>query len=312
MITPTNKMTSASNSTSTSNSVSYNLLDTKTVDNCYTSCIAILRKIQFRNTKDGKPYIRASFEDINGLIVIGRMFDISMTNEQGKMLRGLVGGLCKISYSPDYFGGSLGLAIKAIAPVDEATTVSLTEKFSGKYTMAVTMLRECNRLLINRNFDSVLDKFRLTYCNLQSLADYSDERISKGLRGYVLNIIYKTLLACSEVSNAAVVAFLYAVITECNTEQTVDAYLDDGTMTFIASMMDKRIEAAAANMHLLSAKISEFAALFTDKAKVISHDSYILYKIYRDLCEASNIAVIESQLPPQGFGAYKGYTIRKE
>lgn len=295
-----------------STSSKYNLLDTYHIENKFSTCLAILRRIQFRNTKDGKPYIRALFEDINGLVVIGRMFDFTMNRDQGQALRNMVGGLCKISYTPDYFGGSLGLAFTELEAIPQEEAAPLAEKFTGKFIMASTMLRECNQLLMTRNFSAELNNFRMTYCNLQPLLDHSDERISKGLRGYILNIIHKVLTACKDASNEAIVAFLYAIITECDTEHSVDAYSDDSSMLFIASMMDRRVETAAANMPLLSSKISEFAALFVDKAKVISYDTFLLYRVYRDLCEASNIAVVESQLPQQGFCVYKGYTIRKD
>lgn len=291
---------------------SYNLLDTRSVTNECATCFAILRRVQFRNTKDGKPFIRASFEDINGLIVIGRMFDITLDRAQGQTLRNLIGGLCKISYTPDYFNGALGLSISSIEAVPPEQAEPLAAKFSGKFIMASTMLRECNQLLLARNFSAELNNFRATYCNLQPLLDYSDERISKGLRGYILNIIHSVLTACKDASNEAIVAFLYAIITECETERNVDAYMDDSSMLFVASMMDRRVETAAANLTILSSKISEFAALFIDNAKVISYDTFLLHKVYRALCEASNIAVVESQLPPQGFCVYKGYTIRKE
>ena len=303
MITSNDRITTSSK---------YKLLDTYHVENAFSTCLAILRKVQFRNTKDGKPYIRALLEDVNGLVVVGRMFDIALNMEQGRLLRSLIGGLCKVSYTPDYFGGSLGLAISSIEAVPQEEADPLAASFTGKFKMATTMLRACNQLLIERNFSAELNDFRTTYCNLQPLLDYSDERISRGLRGYILNIIHSVLTACRDASNEAIVAFLYAIITECDTERNIDAYMDDSSMLFVASMMDRRVETAAANLQLLSSKISEFAALFIDKAKVISHDTFLLYRVYRDLCEASNIAVVESQLPPQGFCVYKGYTIRKE
>lgn len=290
----------------------YDLLDTYRIDNEEASRLAILRKVQFRNTRDGKPFLRLLLEDINGLVVIGRVFDFQYSSDASKKILALTGSLVLISYSTDYFNGSLALNVKSITALAENEANIYEGLFAGHYTLVDTKIRECNQILSMRGLSSELNNFRMTYCNLDLLKNYSNEQIYKGLRGYILSILHKVLIACSEVSDDTIIAFIYAVITEMNTSQNVESFKDDNKMLFIASMTDKRVDTASAHMPSLSNKISEFTSLFAGIGEVISADSWLVFNVYKTLCEHSNISVTELQLPPGGFCVYKNYTIRRD
>ena len=295
----------------TSETVDYSLLDSYDIDTTQDKRLAVLRKVQFRNTKDGKPYIRAVFEDCNGYCIIGRMFDFDDINTVGKVYTSLVGNLVYLNYTPDYYNGSLCLQINSIEAVTSDVAAKYASSFIGKYNLADIRLDDCCRMIGTLQLSRELTDFCMTYCNLGGLVSLSDESVCKGLRGYILEIIYRVLLMKDEVSKESVIAFVYSVITWFNTRKEADVYSDDNIMLFIASMMDKRVTAASAGLAILSNKISEFAALFSGNAKVISSDSFLLYNLYHTYVEASNIKVLENRLPPNGFCSYKTYVIRR-
>lgn len=290
---------------------SVSLLDTNALANSTDTCIAILRKVQYRTTKDGKPFIRASFEDINGYIVMGRMFDFDDINKIGKIFNSMVGSLVSISYDTDYFNGSVYLALTSVDPVPLAVAKQLSQHFVGKYNMAEERLRQCNTLLAARGFTEQLDKYRMTYCNLNVLVGASDETISNGLRGAIVDIIYKTLIACNTVENDTVLAFLTVVLTWVYTRQETEAALDENSMFFTASLAEKILTCKSQGLLALANKIGELATMFSGNAKIISSDTYLIYNVYKAFVEASTIAVLESHLPAEGFCAYKMFTVRR-
>lgn len=288
----------------------YKVLDTGALDADTDKVIAILRKVMFRNTKDGRPFLRLCFEDTNGYIIIGRMFDITDINSYGGVVSAMVGKLVLVDYTLDYFGG-VSLGVSNISLLKDEVAASYTKFFVGKYIQAESALMACNSQLVIRALPQSLEEFRQCYCNLDFLVGVSEETISKGLRGYILSIINDILKVTTDASPEAIVAFLYAVITWIHTRQEIDSSFDDNDMLFIASMMSRRVDTAEMGMHKLSNKISEFAALFTGSPKVISADTFKIYNLWKTLVESSNIAVLESHLPKDGFCSYRTYTIRR-
>lgn len=288
----------------------YALLDTCALSADKNKCLAVLRKAIFRNTKDGRPFLRLCFEDTHGYIIIGRMFDIPDPQGYGAKITAMIGRLVLIEYTLDYFNGT-SLSITSISLLKEEAAAKYAGFFVGKYIQAESHLLSCNSQLLARNIPQQLNEFRQCYCNLEFLVGVSEETISRGLRGYILSIIDKVLKISTDASHEAIVAFLYAVVTWVHTRQEVDSSFDDNDMLFVASMMSRKVDAANAGMGSLSNKLSEFAALFVGNAKVISSDTYALYNIWKTLVEASNIAVLESRLPVDGFCAYRTYTIRR-
>lgn len=287
------------------------LLDSNTlVGNNRDTRIAILRKVQYRNTKDGKPFIRANFEDINGYIIIGRMFDFTDINTVGSFLNSLTGSLVQITYNTDYFNGSVYLSLLEIKAFPTSLVAKYAGYFVGKYNMAEKRLKQCNTYLACRNFSEQLETYRTTYCNLTALLNMSDETVQKGLRGAVIDIVYQTLIACN-VSNEAILAFLTVVLAWFYTRQEIDSYTDENTMFFTASLAEKVLKCKSQGLLILSNKISELTSLFSGTAHTISADTYLLYNIYKAFVEASNIAVLESHLPGDGFCTYKSYTVRR-
>lgn len=293
------------------NSSSIKLLDSNAlIGNNKDSRIAILRKVQYRNTKDGKPFIRANFEDINGYIIIGRMFDFTDINTVGSFLNSLIGSLVQITYNTDYFNGSIYLSLLEIKAFPASLAAKYASYFVGKYNMAEDCLKKCNMYLATKGFSEQLETYRTTYCNLTALINMSDETVQNGLRGAVINVVYQTLLACS-VSNEAILAFLTVVLAWFYTRQEIDSYTDENTMFFTASLAEKVLKCKSQGLLILANKISELTSLFTGTAHTISADTYLLYNIYKTFVEASNIAVLESHLPGDGFCTYKSYTIRR-
>lgn len=288
----------------------YKVLDTGALEADTDKAVAILRKVMFRNTKDGRPFLRLCFEDINGYIIIGRMFDITDMNTYGSVVSAMIGKLVLVEYTLDYFSG-ISLGVSCITPLKEDAATAYTKFFVGKYIQAESVLMSCNSKLLSRALPQSLEEFRQCYCNLDFLVGVSEETISKGLRGYILSIINDVLTVTSDVSQETVVAFLYAVVTWVHTRQEVDSSFDDNDMLFVASMMSRRVDTAGMGLHKLSNKISEFAALFTGNPKVISADTFKMYNLWKTLVEASNIAVLESRLPKDGFCSYRNYTIRR-
>lgn len=296
---------------SDSNTYNYDLLDSYHIENAHDKRLTVLRKVQFRNTKDGRPFVRAIFEDTNGYCLVGNMFDCTDIAQIGKQISKMIGSLILLEYEPDYYNGSLCLRIKSIEMVPEDVAEKYTSAFKGKYSLADTRLRDCSIILGSLPMSSELTTFCQAHCALGMLSTLSDESIYKGLRGYILEILYKLLINKDEVAVESLVAFVYALLTWFNTRSTSDANNDDNTMLFISSMTDKRVAAAAAGLGVLSDRISEFTALFSGMGHVISGDSYLLYSLYRAYVEASNVKVMEAQLPPGGFCTYKTYTIRR-
>lgn len=293
------------------NTSGLSLLDSNSFTNMRDTRIAILRKVQYKTTKEGKPFIRANFEDINGYIVIGRMFDFDDINTVGAAFNNMTGGLVSVTYDTDYFNGSVYLSLIEVKPVPKTVMSAFAKYFVGKYNMADERLHQCNALLASRNFSEQLTVYRQTYCNLNVLLTASDESISKGLRGAIIDIVYQTLAACQTVSDEAVLAFLTAVLTWVYTKQEVDAYADENTMFFIASLAEKVITCKSQGLLVLANKIGEMTSLFTNNANTISADTYLIYNIYKTFVEASTIAILETHLPAEGFCSYKHYTIRR-
>lgn len=289
----------------------YSLLDSYRLTETHDKRLAVLRKVQFRNTKEGKPFVRAMVEDVNGYVLICRMFDYDDPAKVGKVFTSLLGKLVLVEYDIDYFGGSLCLLLHSISPVPDNVAEACVQSFVGKYSMAEARLRDCKLLISSLSLSEDLARFYNTFCDLSELAYLSDESISKGLRGYVLEIIYKVLLLKGTVSSESLIAFIFAVCTWFRTRQEQDINADDSVMLFIASMMDKRVDTASAHLEALSNRISEFTSLFSGMSKVISGDSYLLYNLYRVFVEASTVKVMEAQLPPMGFCSYKNFTIRR-
>lgn len=293
------------------NTSGLSLLDSNSFTNTRDTRIAILRKVQYKTTKEGKPFIRANFEDINGYIVIGRMFDFDDINTVGAAFNNMTGDLVSVTYDTDYFNGSVYLSLIEVKPIPKTVVSAFAKYFVGKYNMADERLRQCNAILASRNFSEQLTVYRQTYCNLNVLLTASDESISKGLRGAIIDIVYQTLAACQTVSDEAALAFLTAVLTWVYTKQEVDAYADENTMFFIASLAEKVITCKSQGLLVLANKISEMTSLFTNNANTISADTYLIYNIYKTFVEASTIAILETHLPAEGFCSYKHYTIRR-
>lgn len=289
----------------------YDLLDSYHIENAHDKRLTVLRKVQFRNTKDGRPFIRAIFEDINGFCLVGNMFDCTDIAQIGKSVSKMLGSLVLLEYEPDYYNGSLCLRIKSIESIAENIAVKYAHSFKGEYSLAETRLRDCSIILGSLTMSEGLALFCQTHCALGALCTLSDESIYKGLRGYILEILYKLLMNKDDVAVESLIAFVYALLTWFSTRSASDANNDDSIMLFVASMMDKRVSAAAVGLGLLSDRISEFAALFSGMARVVSGDSYLLYSLYKAYVEASNVKVMEAQLPPGGFCSYKTYTIRR-
>lgn len=289
----------------------YSLLDTCSLANETGSQLSVLRKVTFRNTKDGKPFIRVSLEDIHGYIAIGRMFDIDNIEVVGRAFTGMIGKLVLVEYTSDYYNGSVYLSLSSIQAVKQDIAEEYMPFFVGKYVLADVKLQSCNKRINALDMSDSLRAFQQAYCNLDFLTAVSDESISKGLRGYVLNILDQILGISEDIGSDALVAFLYTVITWQRTRQDADTSWDDSNMMFIASMMDRRIETKSCGLGVLSDKLSELAALFTNSAHVISADTYRLFNLYRILSESSVVSVLESRLPIEGFCSYKNYTVRR-
>ena len=289
----------------------YDVLDTATIQQGDDKRLAVLRSIQFRLTSEGKPFVRMQIEDTNGYLITGRMFDYIDIPSVGTTLTKLTGKLVLISYTVDYYNGSACLLIKSIEAIKEEYADQYTSYFTGKYTLASIRLSECIKLIYAMTLSPELLDFYNTYCNIEGLVTLSDESVSKGLRGYILEILKKVLLLSSDISGDAVIAFLTAIICKFYTKQTAEVSIDDNKMLFIASMMDRKLKAASTGLVGLSNKISEMAALFSGSSHVISSETMFLFNLYNTLTEASNIAVLEKQLPPGGFCTYNKYTIRR-
>ena len=300
-----------STNTGTNTELGISLLDSNMLANSHDTRIAILRKVQYRNTKEGRPFIRASFEDINGYIIVGRMFDFNDMTTVGKAFNSMTGSLVSVTYDTDYFNGSIYLSLLKVTPVPKELAIKMAQHFVGKFNMAEERLRQCNTLLAAREFSDVLEKYRNTYCNLNVLIHASDESISNGLRGALIDVVYRTLVSCSTVSNETVLAFLTAVLTWVYTKQETEATIDENTMFFTASMAEKILTCKSQGMLVLANKISEIASMFTNSAKIISSDTYLIYNVYKTFVEASTIAVLESHLPAEGFCTYRSFTVRR-
>ena len=289
----------------------YNLLDSADVTDAHDKRLAVLRKVQFRNTKDGKPFIRAVFEDCNGYCLIGRMFDCNDISNIGKTFTSLVGALVLIEYDVDYYNGSLCLQLQAVERISETVANNYAAAFQAKYTLAETRLRDCTQILGSLNMNEQLIDFCRAYCGIGSLKNVSDETVCKGLRGYILEILYRVLAIRNDVSVESLIAFVYAILVWFSTRSAADSNSDDNDMLFIASMMDKRVAAVSSGLPTLAAKLSELAAMFTGMSRVISGDTYLLYNLYKVFVESSNVMVLEKQLPPGGFCTYRNQTIRR-
>lgn len=287
------------------------LLDSSSLPNGKDTRIAILRKVRYKTTKDGKPYISANFEDVNGYIIIGRMFDFVDLNRIGEAFNKMVGNLVKVTFNTDYFNGSVYLALEELALVPEIVAAQLASFFVGKFNMAEERLRQCNTLLASRGFTEALSEYRSTYCNLNVLTTFSDETISNGLRGALIDIVHKTLTACPNVSNETILAFLSVVLTWVYTRQELDSSVDENAMFFTASLAEKILMCKSKGMLALANKLTELSCMFTNTGKIISADTYLIYSIYKAFVENSTIAVIESHLPADGFCAYKNFTLRR-
>lgn len=287
------------------------LLDSSSLPNGKDTRIAILRKVRYKTTKDGKPYISANFEDVNGYIIIGRMFDFVDLNRIGEAFNKMVGNLVKVTFNTDYFNGSVYLALEELALVPEIVAAQLASFFVGKFNMAEERLRQCNTLLASRGFTEALSEYRSTYCNLNVLTTFSDETISNGLRGALIDIVHKTLTACPNVSNETILAFLSVVLTWVYTRQELDSSVDENAMFFTASLAEKILMCKSKGMLALANKLTELSCMFTNTGKTISADTYLIYSIYKAFVENSTIAVIESHLPADGFCAYKNFTLRR-
>lgn len=293
------------------NPLQYDLLNSVNLGNSRDKRLAVLRKVQFKSTKDGRPFIRASFEDVNGYILIGRMFEFSDFDAVGKFFTALVGKLVLVDYNVDYYRGSLCLQINSIEQVSDSIANKAVSQFVGKYSLAESKLKACRSLLSSMKMSEELSAFYNTFCNFSFMLTLSDETIAHGLRGYILDILFDIISRSSDVAVESVVAFVYSLIIWFKTQQSADVRADDSVMLFIASMMDKRVDTAKMGMTRLANSLSEFTALFSDRARVISSDSYFLYNLYKLLTETSNIKVLESQLPPNGFCSYNSLTIRR-
>lgn len=273
--------------------------------------LAVLRKVQFRTTKDGKPFIRGMFEDINGCLIVGRMFDYADINTIGRALTDMVGHLVFVKYTVDYFNGSPCLMLHSVEKVGEELAQRYTSRFTGKFALAETQYRACKVLLSGLTMSEGLTEFYRTYCDLTPLCTLSDESICKGLKGGVLDVLYNVLLHSQSVEPETVVAFIFTVLTWFRMRNEADVHVDDSIMLFIASMTDTRVATTSAGLGLLSSRIAEFTSLFAGFSKVISGDSYLFYNLYTAFAEASCIKVIEAQLPPNGFCGYKSYTVKR-
>lgn len=289
----------------------YEPLNSLSMQNSRDKRLAVLRKVQYKTTTDGRPFVRASIEDINGYVLIGRMFDCQNQDAVGNVFTPLIGKLVCIDFDIDYYNGSMCLRINDIEHVDAETARKASSLFTGMYNFAESKLRECNSLLSEVQMSEGVKHFYDTYCNVSILLSVSDESLACGLRGFAVNILYNILCLSSSVSSEAIVAFIYSLLVWFKTRQPAEVNTDDCALLFIASMMDKRVDAAAAGLFSLADRLSEFAALFSGKAKVISADSYFLFNLYKLLSETSNIKVAERRIPPSGFCSYKDYTVRR-
>lgn len=293
------------------NKSSTSLLDSSNLSNGKDTRIAIMRKVQYRTTKDGKPFIRANFEDINGYIVVGRMFDFNDINKIGEAFNRMVGNLVSITFETDYFNGSVYLSLIEVKSIPDMVAAQFASFFVGKYNMAEERLRQCNTLLATKGFSPELSEYRSTYCNLNVLTAASDETISNGLRGAIIDVVYRTLVACSSVSNETILAFLTVVLTWVYTRQELDSSVDENSMFFTASLAEKILTCKSKGMLALANKLTELACMFTSTGKTISADTFLIYNVYKTFVENSTIAVIESHLPADGFCAYKNFTLRR-
>lgn len=311
MITATDENKSTVFSSENSGKSRTSLLDSCALINGKDTRIAILRKVKYKTTKDGKPYVSANFEDINGYIIVGRMFNFNDINQVGKAFNAMIGNLVKVTFVTDYFNGSVYLSLEEVEMVPEIVAAQFASFFVGKYNMAEERLRQCNTLLAARGFSEQLNNYRTTYCNLNVLTAASDETISNGLRGAIIDVVYRTLTACNTVSNETMLAFLTVVLTWVYTRQESDASIDENAMFFTASLAEKIYKCKAQGMLVLANKLTELSCMFTATGKTISADTYLIYNVYRAFVENSTIAVMESHLPADGFCAYKNYTLRR-
>lgn len=289
----------------------YDLLDCYSTTASRDRRLAILRRVQYRTTKDGKPFIRAMFEDINGCLVVGRMFDCTDMNNVARILNSLTGKLVLVDYTLDFYNGSLCLQLHEVTGISEEIAAAYVPQFVGKYSLAEVRLRGCKTILSGLEMSNPLTEFYHSFCDLSTLTEVSDESVGKGLRGIVLDIVYNVLLHSAGVSTEAILAFLFAVVSWFKLRREADVYTDDSIMLFVGYMTNKRVDTAASGMGLLSNKIAEYTSLFAGLAKVISSDSFLLYNLYTTFVEAANIKAIEAQLPPDGFCGYKSYIIRR-
>ncbi len=288
------------------------ILDVDTIqDNTEDSKVALLRSVQHRMTTEGKPFLRMMFGDVNGQIIVGRLFNVPNYQELGYALEANCGKYVSISFLSQGYAGDRSLLLKSVSSLKEEYAAQLEHQVKEMHTLrfSSTWSSFVNSLVTIKVFSQATDA--VEYAIFQ---EYSDPDVCAGKVGGICDVVKWTCISgtAAGVPVKTLQAFLKVVKSKCLTQTSADSHQDIGKISFVnqaTSMLDQ----TGSDIEQIEEYnlIAEFTTLFLDISSVRSANTELIFNLYKSFSQYSTISKKVESLPNGGSFSQGGMTYRK-
>lgn len=271
------------------------------VDNMEDQKVARLRKVEFKYTADDKPFLRLHFGDIKGRACVGRMFDIPNLEKAGPAIEALSGGLVVISFRTGSDPAQSGLTVLSIAAVEANALEQLEQQLAESYTLNFS--KSWN------NFKDLLSKMQVITLDDQANAwsifrMFSHESIANGTPGGICDVLSNTITAarCAGIRTKPLRIFLDVVAAWCANQNVASSMLNLSTLAFSQDAL-KKFSGSDREELLLG---TDFVTMLMGNSKVSTPETRLIFNLYSDFKEYSDLTVRCARLPSGGFISANG------
>lgn len=257
--------------------------------------VARLRKVEFKYTADGTPFLRLHFGDINGRSCIGRMFNIPNFDKVGPAIEALTGSLVLISFRTgqeiDYGLSILNISSIAADAVDklekdilDAHTLNFSKSWNGLKDMLVKM-----QIVPSEADASSWSIFRL----------FSHEDIANGTPGGICDVLSNTIASarCAGVPVKPLRIFLEVMAAWCANQNVAQSMTNLSTLAFSQDAI-KKLSGDDREELLIG---TDFITMLIGNSKTSTPVTRLIFNLYSNYKEYSDLTVRCARLPSGGF-----------
>lgn len=271
------------------------------VDNTEDQKVARLRKVEFKYTVDDKPFLRLHFGDIKGRVCIGRMFDIPNLDKVGPAIEALTGSLVLCSFRTGAEPLQTGITVLSISAVEANALEQIEQQLKESYTL--------NFSKSWTNFKDLLMKMQVITSDSQAsgwtiFQMFSHESIANGTPGGICDVLSNTITAarCAGIRTKPLQIFLDVVAAWCANQNVASSMLNLSILAFSQDAI-KKLSADDREELMIG---TDFVTMFMGNSEVSTPETRLIFNLYSNFKEYSDLTVRCARLPSGGFISANG------